>query len=100
MTERRLLKEETYVNEEIWEMTAPRAVRYEILTSHLFQDGVDYLTYGIRCMGDREGTWVQMDAVADISFQRESVAELADLFNRRQLSHFHFRDAVLDRVNA
>ncbi len=100
MTERRLPKEENHVNKESWEMTVPRALRYEILTSRLTQDGVDYLTYGIRCMGDREGTWVQLDAVQDISIQREVVADLADLFNRRNLSALHFREVIWDRVNA
>lgn len=79
---------------------SPRAVRYQLLTSCLEQDGVDYLTYGIQCMGDWSGHWVQMDAVQDISFQRENVVRLADLFNRCQLSPVHFRDAVLDCVNA
>lgn len=100
MTERRLLKEENHVSEESRETTVPHAVRYEILTSRLTQDGVDYLSYGIRCMGNREGTWVQLDAVQDISFQREVVADLADLFNRRNLSVLHFREVIWDRVNA
>lgn len=100
MTERRLLKEESYVSEESRETTVPHAARYEILTSRLTQDGVDYLSYGIRCMGNREGTWVQLDAVQDISFQREVVADLADLFNRRNLSVLHFREVIWDRVNA
>lgn len=80
--------------------TFPRTVRYQVLTSRLEHDDVDYLTYGIQCMGDWEGAWVQMDAVQDISFQREDVVRLTDLFNRLQLSPVHFRDAVLDCVNA
>ena len=77
-----------------------RAVRYQVLTSRLEHDGVDYLTYGIQCMGDWEGAWVQMDVIEDVSFQRENVVHLTDLFNRMQLSHLHFREAVLDCVNA
>ena len=79
---------------------SPQSVRYQVLTSRLEHDGVDYLTYGIQCMGDWEGAWVQMDAVQDVSFQRENVDRLADLFNRMQLSPLHFREAVLDCVNA
>ena len=93
MTEIRLQKNEDCA-------AAINAVRYEILTSRLSQDGVDYLTYGIRCMGDQGGHWLQLDAVPDMFFQRERAAELAELFNRRQLSQIHFREAVLDCVNA
>lgn len=100
MTERRLLNERDYVTMESQVQSAPRAVRYQVLTSRLEQDGVDYLTYGIQCMGDWKGDWVQMDAIQDVSFQRDNVAYLTDLFNRLQLSPVHFRDAVLDCVNA
>ena len=80
--------------------TSPRSVRYQVLTSRLEHDGVDYLTYGIRCMGDQGGHWLQLDAVPDMFFQRENVVHLTDLFNRLQLSPVHFREAVLDCVNA
>ncbi|MBR3751826.1 MAG: hypothetical protein IKK50_01690 [Ruminiclostridium sp.] len=93
MTEYRLVKEERM-------QASPQAVRYQVLTSHQEMDGVDYLTYGIQCLGNWSGSWVQMDAVEDLSFQRNRVARLTELFNRRQLSPVHFRDAVLDCVNA
>ncbi len=93
MTEYRREKEERM-------QEAPRVVRYQILTSRLEQDGVDYLTYGIQCLGDWKGDWIQMDAIEDVSFQRESVVFLTNLFNRLQLSPIHFRDAVSDCVNA
>ena len=100
MTESRVWREEDSGKEERRNTATSHAVRYEILASRLTQDGVDYLSYGIRCMADREGTWIQLDAVLDISFQREVVADLVDLFNRRQLSGLHFREAILDRLNA
>ena len=93
MTEQRL-ERDVHLN------SSPRAVRYQILTSHQKLDGVEYLTYGIQCMGDWTGDWVQMDAISDVSFQRESVVHLTELFNRLQLSPVHFREAVLDCVNA
>ena len=86
-----------------WEtrtQASPQTVRYQVLTSRLEQDGVDYLTYGIQCLGDWNGDWVQMDAIEDVSFQRENVVKIVDLFNRLQLSSLHFREAVLDCVNA
>lgn len=93
MTEYRFSKENQ-------EQTSPRSVRYQILASHQELDGVSYLTYGIQCLGNRAGRWVQMDAVEDLSFQRDFVARLIERFNRLQLSPVHFRDAVLDCVNA
>ena len=93
MTEQRL------TNDQLMSMS-PQTIRYQVLTSHQELDGVSYLTYGIQCMGSRSDGWVQLDAVKDVSFQRDSAVFLADLFNRLQLSPVHFRDAVLDCVNA
>lgn len=80
-------------------MATPAAVRYQTVCS-LIKDGVrDYMTYGLQCLGDCMGAWVQIDMIADISPSRDNVLHLAERFNHLQLSHLHFRDAVLDSVN-
>ena len=56
-------------------------------------------TYGLACLGDCQGTWVQMDLIEDVSPSRDNVLHLASCFNRLGLSPLHFRDAVLDSLN-
>ena len=93
MTEQRLERE-------VWMNSSPRVVRYEILTSYQTLEGVEHLTYGIQCMGDWKGQWHPIDSIADISVQRANVVRLTEQFNRLQLSPVHFREVVLDCVNA
>lgn len=58
-----------------------------------------YCTYGLECLGECRGTWVQMDVIEDVSPSRENVLFLAERFNTLGLSPLHFRDAVLDSLN-
>lgn len=75
------------------------AVRYQAVCTLVTSGDCGYPIYGLQCLGDREGTWVQMDVIEDVSPNRDSVLHLADRFNRLQLSPLHFRDAVLDSVD-
>ena len=38
-------------------------------------------TYGLECLGECRGTWVQMDVIEDVSPSRENVLFLAERFN-------------------
>lgn len=80
-------------------MGAPMTVRYQTVCTLVKEGTQDYLTYGLQCLGDCMGTWVQMDVIEDVSPSRDNVLLLADRFNHLQLSPLHFRDAVLDSVN-
>ena len=79
-------------------LSQPTAVRYQTVCT-LVRGAEDYLTYGLQCLDDCRGTWVQMDVIEDVSPSRDNVLHLADRFNDLQLSPLHFRDAVLDSVN-
>ena len=81
------------------ETTWPTSVHYRTVCSQVQNGAGDYFTYGLQCMGDCKGVWVQMDLIEDVSPSRENVLRLADQFNSLQLSHLHFRDAVLDSVS-
>lgn len=76
------------------------AVRYQAVCSLVRGGAEDYLTYGLQCLGDWKGTWVQMDVIEDVSPSRDNVIQLASRFNDLHLSPLHFRDVVLDCVNA
>lgn len=75
-------------------------VRYQTVCSMVQELPEAYCTYGLECLGDCEGTWVQMDVIKDVSPSRESVLMMANRFNSLSLSPLHFRDAVLDSLNA
>ena len=76
-----------------------RGVRYQTVCS-LRQDAPEaYCTYGLECLGECRGTWVQVDVIEDVSPSRENVLFLAERFNALGLSPLHFRDAVLDSIN-
>ena len=79
---------------------AVRQVRYQTVCSVVQNEPETYYTYGLECLGDCAGTWVQMDVIEDVSPSRESVLSLASRFNNLALSPIHFRDAVLDSLNA
>lgn len=81
-------------------MAAPAVVRYQTVCSLIKDETQDYMTYGLQCLGDCMGTWVQIDMIVDISPSCDNVLHLAERFNHLQLSPLHFRDAVLDSVNA
>ena len=81
-------------------MAAPAAVRYQTVCSLIKDGSRDYMTYGLQCLGDCMGAWVQIDMIEDISPSCDNVLHLAERFNHLQLSPLHFRDAVLDSVNA
>ena len=81
------------------DVTQPKSVWYRTVCSQVNSDAEDYFTYGLQCMGDCKGVWVQMDVIEDVSPSRDSVLRLADQFNSHQLSHLHFRDAVQDSVS-
>ncbi len=78
----------------------PAAVRYQAICNHIQDETQRYMTYGLQCLGDCMGTWIQIDTIEDISPIRDTVIHLAERFNHLQLSPLHFRDAVLDSVNA
>lgn len=80
-------------------LAAPTTVRYQTVCTLVKEGAQDYLTYGLQCLGDCMGTWIQMDVIEDVSPSRDNVLLLADQFNHLQLSPLHFRDAVLDSVN-
>ncbi len=76
-------------------------VRYQMVCSQVLDDTPEsYCTYGLECLGDCEGTWVQMDLIEDVSLSRECVLTMASRFNHLALSPLHFRDAVLDSLNS
>lgn len=75
-------------------------VRYQAVCSMIQGLPEAYCTYGLECLGDCRGTWVQMDVIKDVSLSRESVLRMASRFNHLALSPLHFRDAVLDSLNA
>ncbi len=56
-------------------------------------------TYGLACLTECQGAWVQTDCIEDVSPSRDNVLCLASQFNRLGLSPVHFRDAVLDSIN-
>ena len=95
MTERR----QCYEEDTIGVSTHWTAVRYQAVCTLVNSGDSDYPTYGLQCLGDWEGTWVQMDVIEDVSPNRDSVLHLANRFNHLQLSTLHFRDAVLDSVD-
>ena len=76
------------------------AVRYQTVCTEVAGDVQNYFTYGLQCLGGWKGTWVQIDLIEDVSPRREDVLFLATKFNDLHLSPIHFRDAVLDSVNA
>lgn len=78
----------------------PAAVRYQAVCTLVSGETESCPTYGLQCLGDWEGTWVQMDVIEDLSPNRDRVLHLADRCNHLQLSPLHFRDVVLDSVNA
>lgn len=75
-------------------------VRYQTVCSMVQDTPETYCTYGLECLGDCAGTWVQMDVIRDVSPSRENVLVMANRFNDLALSPLHFRDAVLDSLNA
>ena len=75
-----------------------RNVRYQAVCSIVEEGG--YCTYGLQCLEDRLGSWVQLDCIEDVSPSRDSVLQLASRFNDLRLSPLHFRDAVLDSISA
>lgn len=95
MTERR----QCYEEDTIGVSTHWTAVHYQAVCTLVNSVDSDYPTYGLQCLGDWEGTWVQMDVIEDVSPNRDSVLHLANRFNHLQLSPLHFRDAVLDSVD-
>ena len=74
-------------------------VRYQTVCSRRQDAPEAYCTYGLECLGECRGTWVQMDVIEDVSPSRENVLFLAERFNTLGLSPLHFRDAVLDSLN-
>ena len=76
-----------------------QGVRYQTVCSRRQDAPEAYCTYGLECLGECRGTWVQMDVIEDVSPSRENVLFLAERFNTLGLSPLHFRDAVLDSLN-
>ena len=75
------------------------AVRYQAVCSPVQNDPNCTYTYGLECLTDRQGAWVQWDLIEDVSPSRESVLSLAARCNALGLSPLHFRDVVLDSIN-
>ena len=73
-----------------------QGVRYQTVCSRRQDAPEDYCTYGLECLGECRGTWVQMDVIEDVSPSRENVLFLAERFNTLGLSPLHFRDASMD----
>lgn len=76
-----------------------QGVRYQTVCSVVKGNVDSYCTYGLQCLTDQEGTWVQMDLIQDVSPSRENVLYLATRFNDLGLSPLHFRDAVMDSLD-
>ena len=76
-----------------------QGVRYQTVCSRRQDAPEDYCTYGLECLGECRGTWVQRDVIEDVSPSWENVLFLAERFNTLGLSPLHFRDAVLDSLN-
>lgn len=76
-----------------------QGIRYQTVCSMVEDSAQGYCTYGLECLADCRGTWVQMDVIEDVSPSRDNVLFLADRFNSLGLSPVHFRDAVLDSLN-
>lgn len=76
-----------------------QGVRYQTVCSVVQDSTQGYCTYGLECLADCQGTWVQMDMIEDVSPSRDNVLFLADRFNSLGLSPLHFRDAVLDSLD-
>ena len=79
--------------------TRSAAVRYQAVCSPVQNDPNGTCTYGLECLTDRQGAWVQWDLIEDVSPSRESVLSLAARCNALGLSPLHFRDVVLDSIN-
>lgn len=75
------------------------AVRYQAVCSPVQNDPSGACTYGLECLTDRQGAWVQWDLIEDVSPSRESVLSLAERCNALGLSPLHFRDVILDTIN-
>ena len=76
-----------------------QGVRYQTVCSVVPDSTQGSCTYGLACLADCQGTWVQMDMIEDVSPSRDNVLFLADRFNSLGLSPLHFRDAVLDSLD-
>lgn len=63
-----------------------QGVRYQTVCSRRQDAPEDYCTYGLECLGECRGTWVQMDVIEDVSPSRENVLFLAERFNTLGLS--------------
>ena len=79
--------------------TQMQGVRYQTVCSVVQDSAQGYCTYGLECLADCRGTWVQMDLIEDVSPSRDNVLFLADRFNSLGLSPLHFRDAVQDSID-
>lgn len=79
--------------------TRSAAVRYQAVRSPVQNDPNGTCTYGLECLTDRQGAWVQWDLIEDVSPSRESALSLAARCNALGLSPLHFRDVVLDSIN-
>lgn len=74
---------------------AKNPVKYQAVCTKLCGDTV---VYGLQCLEARQGHWVRVDVIEDISTRQDPVLEMAERFNALALSPLHFRDVVMDRV--
>ena len=98
MTERRDAQS-AETTHSVWEALPHAAVRYQTVCSPVKDNPEGPCTYGLACVTECQGAWVQTDCIEDVSPSRDNVLCLASQFNRLGLSPVHFRDAVLDSIN-
>ena len=72
-------------------------VRYQTVCS---RGSGQTVVYGLECLEDRQGSWVRLDLIEDVSTRGENVLAMAERFTALSLSPVHFRDVVMDRLAA
>ena len=77
-----------------------QGVRYQTVCSRRQDAPEAYCTYGLECLGECRGTWVQMDVIED------TLPSRGECSLPGRAAHYlwacpplHFRDAVLDSLN-
>ena len=98
MTERRDTQS-AETTHSVWEALPHATVRYQTVCSAVKDNPEVPCTYGLACLTECQGAWVQTDCIEDVSPSRDNVLCLASQFNRLGLAPVHFRDAVLDSIN-
>lgn len=70
--------------------------QYILIESSFLTNGVRHTTYGIAYADSSDGTPVILEAIPDLSTNKERVRQLVKLCTKLQLSPIHLRDVIDD----